>query len=228
MTDITTIDIDEFNKRLRIKTYCLVVSAFIVVFLVAAVFNFRLGYVETAVIQIILAVAYFISVLVALRGKYLETFSSIIMYSATIVLLGNILQFNKTDLGPYVGLIAILVVGYFLLRSKYSLLIYATLTYAAFLFITLLGKANMIFAISIKYQAVYIAIAIVTILNKHYDSIRIIKYNKSRNDLLDLNKQFEAKILSEKEAREESDKLNKVMIDRELKMIELKEKLKKS
>lgn len=228
MTDINTIDINEFNKRLRIKTYCLVVVAFIMVFLVAAVFNFRLGYAKTAVIQIILAIAYFISVLVALRGKYLETLSSIIMYSATIVLLGNILQFNKNDLGPYVGLIAILVVGYFLLRSAYSLLIYATLTYAVFLFMTLLGKANMIFAISIKYQAVYIAIAIVTILNKHYDSIRYIKYNKSRNDLMDLNKQFEAKILSEKEAREESDKLNRLMVDRELKMIELKEELKKS
>lgn len=227
MIDNNTLDINEFNKQLRIKTYCLVVVAFVLVFVVAAVFNFRSGYTAVAAVQIILAIIYIISILVALKGRYLEIFSNIIMYSAAIVLLGNILQFSKSDLGPYVGLIAILVVGYFLLRSMYSLLIYAVLTYAAFLIVTLLGRANLLFAVSIKYQAVYLAIAIVTVLNKYFDSVRDTKYEKSRNELLELNKQFEAKILSEREAKEESDKLNKVMVDRELKMIELKEKLKK-
>ncbi len=221
------LDINEFNKQLRIKTYRIVVAAFILVFVVAAAFNFRTGYTGVALVQIILSILYFISIIVARRGRYLEIFSNIIMYSAAIVLMDNILQFSKSDLGPYVGLIAILVVGYFLLRSIYSLLIYAILTYAAFLIVTLLGQANLIFAVSIKYQAVYFAIAIVTVVNKHFDSVRDANYEKSRNDLLELNKQFEAKIISEREAKEESDKLNRVMIGRELKMIELKEKLKK-
>jgi K+-sensing histidine kinase KdpD len=221
------LDISQFNKKLRIKTYCLVVGAFISVFLISAFFNFRLGYTSTAIIQIILLITYSISILFALKGRYLELLSSIILYSSTIVLLSNITQFNKNDLGPYVGLIAILIVGYFLLRSKYSLLIYAAFTYLTFLCLIALDKVNLVLAISIKYQAVYLAIAIVTILNKHFDSIRDKNYDQSHKDLLDINKQFEAKILSEREAREESDKLNKVMVDRELKMIELKEKLKK-
>lgn len=227
MNEKSLLDIHQFNKRLRIKTYCLVVGAFISVFLVAAFFNIRLGYTSTAIIQIVLSIAYFLSILIALKDKYLELLSSIILYTSTIVLLSNIVKFNKNDLGPYVGLIAILVVGYFLFQYKYSLLVYAAFTYLAFICLIAFDKVNLIYSISIKYQSVYLAISIVTIFNKHFDSIRDKNYDQSHKELLDINKQFEAKILSEREAREESDKLNKVMVDRELKMIELKEKLKK-
>lgn len=78
-----------------------------------------------------------------------------------------------------------------------------------------------------KYAVVYIAISVAFIINRRIDSSKTTEYSRIENEYSQVNKKLEMTLRSEQKALQEADRLNRLMVGRELKMIELKKRLKK-
>lgn len=226
MDNIKDLSLEEIDLQLRIKIFIAVSIAVNFTLLVYGVVNFRMGDYLIGVLQIVLVIVLSVICFLARKGKHIEIYSSLVLYTITAEMLYNMVKFGKTDLGPYVAIIGLVIVAYFITRLKWAILVYGALVYVCFLLLTIFKIVPLNNSVSIKFQAIYIALVAVAYINRIYDYRRMNKYIEATAQALELNKKLSETLKSERQSKEESEKLNKVMVDRELRMIELKEKLK--
>ena len=148
---------DLLNEH-RAKSYIFSVTLIIIAFGVAAAANFKSQHIGVSIVEIFLIIFFIISIFLAAKKKHLEILGNIVNYLGGFVLLYNTTQIGGVDPGPYVGIIAFLIIASFITANKLSYYIFSAVIYAGFLSLTLMGLVGLNINVNIKFQVVYIII----------------------------------------------------------------------
>jgi K+-sensing histidine kinase KdpD len=233
----------KIRDKYRVKVYILSIFLTALALGTAVITNIKDQFIIGASIQIGLVIFLFLTIPIVLRKKHIESLSLFVMYLVSLTLLYNASQLGGTDPGPYIGLVALLTITSILTTKKYSFIVYSASIYILFLAMTLLGYANLAITANIKFQAVYVALFVIIMVNRKYLDIReksiFSLAEKTQKEAITINKKadslsLEADLLkTQKDQLEEQnknlsfqkeklEKTNHIMINREIRMAELK------
>ncbi|PCI29869.1 hypothetical protein COB52_02100 [Candidatus Kaiserbacteria bacterium] len=213
----------------------------------AAITNFNSNNIPVAISEASLVVFLALTIFLAAKGKFVNTLGSIISYLGGFLLLFIITQITGADPSPYAGLVGLLLIVYVLAANRQFFAIHAAIMYLAFVSISIFGFVDLDTAVSIKFQMIYGALAAMIYIHKKYSDERgseLFKYaEKAQQNAktiedraflsaveMDQNKTKSVEV--DKTNRELSlqkdklEKMNKLMMGRELKMVELKKEIK--
>jgi hypothetical protein len=227
------------RDQFRAKAYSISVLLIILALGTAAATNWKDQYVAVSTVEIIVILLLVFTIPLALKNKYLESFGNTASYLVGFMLLYNTTQIGGVDPGPYVGLIAMLIINSLLTIEKRSFFVYSAILYLGYLSLSLSGLVGLATTVDIKYQMVFIVLIVMIGLNKQYQEVQdnemFVLAEQSQKMSKKANK---AAMLSSAEATEykeqkialeklngELARLNEVMVGRETKMIELKKKI---
>jgi hypothetical protein len=236
----------DLRDSFRVKVFITTVVLTATTLFVASLANLSNQYIIGFQIQVALVVLLLFTIPFALKKKHLETLSNIVVYTIAITLLFNATQIGGTDPGPYIGLIALLIISGLLTVHKHSFVTYATIVYLLFLPLSIGGYVEIQTSVNIKFQAVYIVLVILIVMHKRYLDFQNKELfslsQRAHKEGLKANKkaevsQIEVKTQKQQKAelakqnrllaaqKKELAEVNKLMVGREEKMIELKKEI---
>jgi hypothetical protein len=211
---------DEYQSR----AYILSVFLISIALGVAALSNLKDQYITVTIIEFTAVAILFCTIPFAYKKHYLEFLGNAICYLVGFVLLFNATQIGGVDPGPYVGIIAMLIVCSLLTAKKYSFSLFASVIYVIFFMLTIFDQIGLATTVNIKFQVVYLVLTALIIMNKKYLAAQASEmFNLAKKTHLAALETEEKAKLSAAEATDY--KLQKVELEK--KNIELSEQTKK-
>jgi uncharacterized membrane protein len=235
------------RDQYRTKAYVITILLTVIALFVAIFSNWQAGQTLISMIEIIVVVIFLLTIPVALKQKRLELLSNFVTGLLGLVLVFNTTQIGSTDPSPFAGLVALMIISALLTVNKYSFLFYTLITYVTFAVASLMGLVGLTTGMNIKFQIVYIVIALLLIMHKDYLDMQHHKLfelaQKTHEEAVDAKQSIE-KSSAELEAHQEEaaklqqqaemlhkqkhelSRLNELMTGREVKMVQLKKRIK--
>ncbi len=209
----------------KLKTYALTVSLACIAFIVSAISNLQYESKTTIYFWIILTVLFLFSIILVYKYKLLEICSNVTLYLTSLVLFSNAINLFPDDQSALFAIVALSMLAYFLLRKKYSFLLYSIFNLVVFLVLILTQTISLPLSVASKFLITYIIVAVIIILNRKNDMEELEHTQKNKLELEKSKLELEKNIRKLEETKKETDKLNKLMVGREVKMIELKKQV---
>ncbi len=239
-------DPKKFRDAYRTKVYIASVLLVVVPLLLVATVNWRNEYIAVSVVEFVMSAMLLLTIPLARKGKHLEIFGNLVSSLGGAVMLFNATHISGSDPGPYIGLFVFLICSAMLTVRLLSFYVYNVVVMVAFMVLLLAGRFDITAGGSIKFFLAYGAVVILFGFHKKYLDMQSQKmyqlakelklegvgaeieatqssklaaeYKKQQQQLKEQNKKLAQK-------QEELEKLNEVMIGRELKMAEMKEQI---
>lgn len=158
MTDGITTDIKIIEQRNQLSVYLMAASAVSLVLASVATVNFIneqfiLGSFEALLIIFFLGTIPYAKK----QSKSVELLGSILLYATACFLLFLIYDQKGQFPAAFAGLAGLILVAYLMTRTRYNLLVFATIIYMLFLALSLSGAIGLSIEENVKYQVVYVA-----------------------------------------------------------------------
>ncbi|MBT4385137.1 hypothetical protein HOD30_05335 [Candidatus Peregrinibacteria bacterium] len=223
----------------RSKTY--IASVFLIAFALgmAAITNYKDQYFVVTGVEFMVVLVLFMTVPLAAKKRNLELLGNFISYLVGIVLLFNATQIGGVDPGPYVGLVAMLIISSLMTVKKFSFLLYAIISYISFCALSIMGLIGLTTTVSIKYQVVYLVLIALIYMHKNYLSAlsgelyklakkthtEAMEIDKKANLSAEEAKDYKKQKIELEEKNKQLEKLNDLMTGREVEMKRMKEEI---
>lgn len=215
------------NLDVKIKTYIIntiLVSATLGIFTIA---NWHYQNKLQLILQFGLSVFFMLTIIPVYRKKFIEFFSNIILYLTGFSTIFNATVICPEDQIPLVGLLTLQVPAYFLLKKKNSFIMYSSVIITAFVIAIMFNLIDLPVAVAVKFVVIYSALMIMIDINSSSDRLELEKAVQNEKKLKEIQADLQKNIKNLEDAKDRYEKLNNMMVGRELKMIELKEMLEK-
>lgn len=179
-------------------------------------------------LQIGLVLFFLLTIIPVYKKKLIEFFSNLVLYLGAFSLIFNATLLFPDDQTPLVGLLSLLVPANYLLKRKYSFVIYSIAVIVSFIMVFILGLMYLPFSIIGKFLVVYISLLLIFVVNRNNELLEL-KKSINREIILKKTKlELQNNLKAMEKAKNELEKINRIMVNRELKMIELKKENQKS
>lgn len=227
MTEDITKKINDVEASKRKTTF--VVSSLVVVgvLLSASIINFITNNRVDGFLELFLSLLFLSNILVVRTKINLDILSSILLYLTAGMLLRIVSVSSEIEIGSFAGLLGLLVVAYFLFGSLKNLILFPSILLMVLCNLQISHSLPLTIDNFFKYLVVYVAISVALIINRKIENNKNTEYSRIETKYSEVNAELESTLRNEQKALEETDRLNKMMVGRELKMIELKKRLKK-
>ncbi len=212
----------------------------------AGAVNVLIGNMMSGGIELVSALLLLLSTFFVKKGTHIELWGNTVLYSFGVLLLYIATRTAVGDPGPYAGLVALLIIASYMTVHHISFFLYgacigslfAAMSYYAYLPITQGG--------SLKFLSVYIVIFVLVSIQRYFfakhdkemllyaeqmhEKGRVsIQKQQQREDAMVAMKE-QAKILEQKNAEleektKELEHINELMVGREMRMVELKQRI---
>jgi len=188
-------DVDEIERRNQRSVYILAAAVICLVLLLVSVVNFISKQYAEGIVEAILVVFFLSTIfIVSRRHKSVEIYCNILLYLTAFFLLFLMAKEDTEIIAAFAGLSGLIFASYMMTRAKYSLLIFSTIIFLAYVVLSLTGNIYISLDESVKFIVIFWATAIASFFKQRLDRQKREESIEANKKIGELNTRLQASL----------------------------------